>query len=75
MSILWANAGTGTFVYITAPDQTSFDAANNIVKTREGEFANDLSLLANEMAKDAKRKFTLNYGAVRILRASLVEIR
>jgi hypothetical protein len=72
VSILWANGGSATFLYITAPDQKTFDAANAIVKA---DTTGDLATLGNNMAKDSKRKYTVNYGAIKILRASLGEVR
>lgn len=72
VSILWANARTNTFLYITAPDDTVLGQANTLV---QGDTTGDLAQLGNTMSKNTSRRYTLNFGALKNLRSSLVTVK
>lgn len=77
-SILWANAGTATFCYLTAPSQAAFDRANQRLQALEATKGHDLALTAAELVKERTStppgNFTVNGGTFNVLRASLVGI-
>ncbi len=77
-SILWANAVTATFSYITAPSQQTFAFANQRLQTIEPSNGFDLAITSAELAKErsltAPKNFTVNGGAFNVLRATLGEV-
>lgn len=76
-SILWANAGTATFAYITAPSKTTFDHANQRLQSLEGTHGYHLGATAQEMAKErtltTPNNFTVMGGNLADLRAFLAK--
>ncbi|WP_345980906.1 hypothetical protein [Sulfurimonas sp. HSL3-2] len=78
-SILWANAGTRTFCYITSPSQETFNHANQRLQALGPTYHNDLSEVGNAMAKERElstpNNFTVNFGGFNNLRASLNVIK
>lgn len=78
-SILWANTGTETFCYITATSKANFDTANAKIPVMEQTTVPkyDLSQVGDAMGRDPARgsKYTVNYGAIRILRSYLGEVK
>ncbi len=74
-SILWANAGTRTYCYITAPSQATFDHANQRLQTLDPTYHHDLSEVGDAMAKErgssTPNNFTVNFGSFNNLRATL----
>ena len=80
-SILWANANTSTFCYLTGPSQSTFDYANQRLQAleRTPTCNYDLGKVAAEMAKErelsAPKNFTVNGGSLKMLRASLNVIK
>lgn len=78
-SILWANAGTGTFCYITAPSQQTFDHANQRLLALDALNGHDLALVAGTMAKErtlsSPNNFTVNGGSLNVLRDTLSTIK
>ncbi|MEZ4453158.1 MAG: hypothetical protein R3B09_27095 [Nannocystaceae bacterium] len=78
-SILWANAGTRTLCYITAPSQRTLDHANNRLQALSPGLGNDLGLVAAAMAKERTlsepNNFTVNGTGLDHLRPMLVVVR
>jgi hypothetical protein len=76
-SILWANANTKTFCYITAPSKETFDFANKRLQALEPVCHNDLVKAGQQMAKERgtpPHNYTVNYGCLNVLRASLATV-
>ena len=78
-SILWANTGTKTFCYISAPSSTTFDHANQRLQALSSDQGKDLGLVANAMAKEralsSPNNFTVNGGTLKTVRSTLSQIR
>jgi len=77
-SILWANAGTTTFCYITAPSEATFNHANQVLQGLDPTCGHDLGKVAQEMAKTRGRPpndFTVMGGNLNILRNYLGVVR
>lgn len=78
-SILWANAGTKTYCYITAPSQVTLNHANQRLQALEPTYSYDLSLVAAAMGKErtlsSPNNFTVVGAGLQLLRASLTVIR
>ncbi|WP_440874952.1 hypothetical protein [Thalassotalea sp. PLHSN55] len=78
-SVLWANAVTSTFCYLTAPSQVTFDSANQRVQVLDPICGGNLNEVAAEMAKERTsfppNNFTVSGGNLGSLRASLAVIK
>lgn len=77
-SILWANATTATFCYITAPSKATLLHANQRLKELDSGHDGDLNKVAQEMAKErshAPNDFSVNAGYFKHLRHCLVAIK
>lgn len=79
-SILWANSGTRTFCYLTAPSQETLDHANQRLEELSPLNGNDLGLVAAAMTKERSllvppNNFTVNGGGMRLLRGILNTIQ
>lgn len=70
-SILWANVGTASFCYITAPSDEALEYANQRLKTLSPGNSRDLNKTAQDMAKEERPAFhnyTVNGGYFKTLR-------
>lgn len=77
-SILWANAGTSSFCYITAPGTETFDYANKRLETLDPIHHNNLDDVCQTMAKErtlaTPANFTVMGGKLDTLRDCLGDV-
>jgi hypothetical protein len=60
-----------TFCYITAPNKLILDRASAEVTKLGPTLKNDLSLVGNQLQKNLKRQYTINYGPLKNIRSEL----
>jgi hypothetical protein len=73
-SILWASAKTSTFCYMTAPNKTALEQANEKLLDAATP-TEDFIEAAKKLLKEKGRKYSIHYAKLEKLRTYLVEVK